>query len=143
VASRGKFLFAAAIGYSDSTPVSDAAAGLNWWLETDGSGYTPATEVGGTVIESTSGSAHVPPSRAPVIKRQAHPDVQQPPVEPPAKVETLMLRKRRSRLWWLFAACWVFGYGLLRRRRGRTSVFASTIPAEAGGEARSSPLGAA
>jgi hypothetical protein len=111
--------------------VSDAAEGLNWWLETDGSGYTPATEADGTVIEPTSGAAHIPPSRASVMKRRAHPEVQQPPLvfapqvqesEPTATVETVMLRKRRGRLWLLFAGCWVFGYGLLRRRRGRTSV---------------------
>jgi hypothetical protein len=115
----------------DRGRVTEVAEGLNWWLETDGSGYTPATDAVGSVIESNSGSAHIPPSRAPVIKRRAHRDVQQPDVElalqlhvgePTATVETLMFRKRRGRLWWLFAGCWVFGYGLLRRRRGRPSV---------------------
>lgn len=115
--------------------MSETAEGLNWWLETDGSGYMPAPEAGGTVIEPTSGPAKVPPSRAAFVKRRALRNVQQPPVvfapqlyasEPPATVETLMLRKRRGRLWLLFAGCWVFGYGLLRRRRGRTSVAAST-----------------
>lgn len=124
--------------------MTDDAEVLNWWLETDGSGYLPATEAGDTVTEATSRPAHVQQSGPLVMKRRADPEVQQLDVgQPPATVETVMIRKRRGRLWLLFAGCWVFGYGMLRRRRGRTSVFASTIPAEANGEARRARLGAA